>query len=156
MSLVLHLERATGIHPRLKSLLDIWATTGAHDVLIAPDGGLRTDEAVQAGKAASGQSNATSLRQTPHGRGGAVDVWPVSFLPYVPKQNGGTGARWVAWEHLPQQVRDEFHAFGDFAERHGFRWGGRFRGAKFPNGDQPHVELEDWQRLPFPPASFPT
>lgn len=154
MSLVLHRERSAGVHPRLKALLDTWAAVGTHDVLVAPDGGLRTDEAVQASKAAVGQSNATTLRQTPHGRGGAVDVWPVSFLPHVPKSAGGTGARWVSWEMLPQQVRDEFAAFGGFAEHHGFRWGGRWRGAKFPNGDQPHVELDNWQTLPFPPASW--
>jgi hypothetical protein len=148
---VYHRSRADGVVPLLQTLLDAWVRVGTHDIVIAPDGGLRTSVAQQAEKAASGLSNAKTLRQTPHGRGCALDVWPLSFLEFVPLSSGGTAQRWAAWAELPQRVRDEFRAFGEFAERNGFRWGGRFRGKLFPNGDQPHVELMDWQRWPFPP-----
>lgn len=148
---MLHLERLDGTHPKVRELAASWVREGTHDVLVAPDGGLRTDEAGQASKAKAGLSAATSLKSTPHGRGAAGDFWPVSFLPFVPALAGGTGPRWVAWEKLPQQVRDEFRAFGEFAERHGFRWGGRWVAKLFPNGDQPHVELKNWGALPFPP-----
>ena len=155
MSTISHRERAAGVHPLLQALLDAWAQEGTHDIVVAPNGGVRRDAALQRKLAAAGSSNATSLSTTPHGRAAALDVWPASFLPFVPTSAGGTGPRWVAWEALPQQVRDEFRAFGEFAERRaGFRWGGRFRGANFPNGDQPHVELSSWAALPFPPPIY--
>ena len=150
MPQVLHLERARGIHPQLRALLDSWCVDGSHNVLVAPNGGVRTDEALQASTAAAGLSQAKTLRSTPHGRAAAVDVWPVSFLPFVPLSAGGTGSRWVSWEQLPELVRNEFFLFGLFAETKGLKWGGRWRGKTFPNGDQPHVELPDWQSLPFP------
>ena len=137
-----HLERATGVHPSLRALLEAWNALGSHTVIVAPDGGKRTDAAKQASYAASGTSNAPTLESTPHGRGGALDLYPTSFLPHL--------ALRTSWENLPQSVRDEFEAFGVFAEARGFKWGGRWRSVKFPNGDQPHVEIIGWQSLPFP------
>lgn len=151
---VWHLERLDGTHPSVRELAASWVREGTHDVLVAPDGGLRTDEAGQADKAKAGLSAAASLKSTPHGRGAAGDFWPVSFLPFVPVSAGGMGPRWVAWEKLPQQVRDEFRAFGEFAEKRGFRWGGRWVSKLFPNGDQPHVEMPQWGALPFPPPKY--
>lgn len=154
MPLVRYRARAHGVHPHLMALLDSWGVDGTHDVLVAPNGGVRTDEALQASTAAAGLSQAKTLRSTPHGRAAALDVWPVSFLPYVPVSAGGTGNRWVGWEQLPELVRNEFFVFGLFAETRGCKWGGRWRGKAFPNGDQPHVEMADWQRLPFPPPIY--
>lgn len=152
-ALVRNRDRANGVHQSLQALLEAWIADGSHDVLIAPNGGLRTDPALQKTLAANGNSNATSLEQTPHGRGAAIDVWPVSFLPFVPKHSGGIGLRWYGWDELPAKVRAEFAAFGVFAEARGFRWGGRFTGTKFPNGDQPHVEITTWRSMPFPPEA---
>lgn len=135
-------ERAEGVRSELQDLLLAWEQYGTHDVQIATNGGLRTSQAVQAQLAAEGGSNATSLRQTPHGRGAALDVWPVGFERYV---NG-------TWQAVPEELRAQFEAFGAFAEGRGFVWGGRWRSAKFPNGDQPHVEIRGWQSLPYPPT----
>jgi hypothetical protein len=147
---VLMRSRADGVHPDLRALLDAWDSQGAHVVVVAPDGGLRTDPALQAGFAAGGMSGASTLATTPHGRGVGLDVWPVSFLPHVPVGSGGTASRWSSWAELPESVKAEFLAFGEFSEARGFKWGGRWRSAKFPNGDQPHVELPNWTRFPYP------
>lgn len=141
---VQHRERALGVHPALQALLDAWEARGPHSVVVAPYGGLRTDEALQAGFAAAGNSNATTLRSTPHGRGAALDVYPSSFLPLLA----------LPWAAVPDDVRAQFEAFGIFAEERGFTWGGRWRGPKFPNGDQGHVEVKSWTDLPFPPPDY--
>lgn len=147
---VLMMDRARGVHPSLRALLEDWDRTGAHRVVVALNGGLRSSADTQAELAAAGMSNATTLQVTPHGRGGAIDVWPLSFLPHVPVSSGGTALRWSSWEQLPQGVKDDFRVFGEWAEARGFKWGGRWRSAKFPNGDQPHIELANWSSLPFP------
>ena len=150
-----HRERAVGVRAAGQAVLDDWERAGPHEILVAPNGGLRTSEALQAGLAAGGNSGANTLRSTPHGRGAAIDAWPVSFLPFVPVAHGGTGKRWLAWKDLPQLVRDEFLTWGLFLEARGWRWGGRFRGHLFPDGDQPHGEEQHWTRLPFPPPKVP-
>lgn len=136
---------AAGVHPSLQALLDEWERYGSHDVMIpsSPWGGLRTSEAQQAGYAQGGMSDATTLASTPHGRGAAIDVWPVEFPLYV----SGT------WAAVPDAVKAKFAAFGDFAEARGFTWGGRWRSASMPNGDQPHVEIKNWRAMPYPPPN---
>lgn len=140
---VLNRSRADGVHPKLRALLDEWEQFGTHTVMVAPDGGLRTDAAKQAGYAAAGNSNATTLASTPHGRGAALDIYPVDFLPFIA----------MRWENVPASVRAKFRTFGEFAEARGFTWGGRWTGATFPNGDQPHVEITGWRSLPYPPPT---
>ena len=155
MSTVHNKERLNGVHPSIRvDLVDAFEKELPFDVLVAPNGGLRTDEKAQAATAASGMSNATTLKSTPHGRAAAGDFWPVSFLPFVPAKHGGTGKAWVSWEKLPQKVRDEFAAMGAVGERHGYEWGGRFKGKTFPNGDQPHYQMKGWQLMPFPPPKY--
>lgn len=149
---VLHFERAAGCLLPLHQLLADWAKDGKHDVLVAPNGGLRADPAKQSMLASLGLSRAKELRHSPHGRGAAVDVWPVSFLPYVPETEGGTGRRWTSWDNLPVGVQADFLVFGEFAEAKGFTWGGRWRGDVFPHGDQPHVEMKGWTALAYPPV----
>ena len=156
MPKVLHRERAVGVRADFADLLDDWERDGTHDVVIPPDGGLRLDEANQAAKAAIGLSAAKTLRSTPHGRGAALDVWPRDFLAHVPVSHGGTARRWTSWEKLPAEIREQFAAFGRFAEVRRFKWGGRWVSRTFPNGDQPHVELPNWQALPFPPREEAT
>jgi len=140
---VLQRENARGVHQDLQGLLDEWERVGTHQVLIpsSPWGGLRTSEADQASYAGDGYSAAATLRATPHGRGGGLDVWPVGFEHYV---NG-------TWQAVPAELKQRFTDFGVFAELNGFVWGGRWRSASYPNGDQPHVELRNWRSLPFPP-----
>lgn len=142
---VLQRENARGVHLELQGLLDAWELEGTHQVLIpsSPWGGLRTSEADQAGYAGGGLSGAATLSATPHGRGGALDVWPVEFIHYV---NG-------TWAAVPELVKQKFATFGAFAEARGFVWGGRWRSATLPNGDQPHVEMRAWRSLPFPPPA---
>lgn len=134
-------QRAAGCLQPIQDALDAWEREGTHDVLIAPDGGLRVDEEKQARYAAQGNSNAATLEDTPHGRGAAADVYPVSFLPHLQKR----------WEDVPASVQLEFATFGRFCEARGLVWGGRWRGKTFANGDQPHIEIPNWRSLPFPP-----
>lgn len=136
-------ERLAGVHPSLLQLLDEWEQLGTHDVEIPsyPPAGLRTDADTQARLADGGFSGATTLASTPHGRGAAIDVWPVGFAQHV---NG-------TWAAVPAAIKGQFQVFGEFAEARGFTWGGRWRTATLPNGDQPHVELKNWRTLPFPP-----
>lgn len=146
---VFHRERARGVHPDLQQLLDDWAQSGTHDIVIAggngwPNGGLRTKAEVDAAHA-GGLSNATDLSQTPHGRGAALDVWPVGFVPSK------------SFDAQPG-MQDLMKAFGDFAVAKSLVWGGRFSGTYSPtstvSGDWPHVELANWTSLPFPPPDY--
>lgn len=134
---VLNRERAAGVHPSLLKLLDDWERVGWFDVMIAPDGGVRTDEAKQAKLYAQGVTKAKSLSETPHGRAAALDIWPVDFEPFV----SGT------WAAVPEVVKTQFYAFGQFAQEQGFNWGGAWSSFK----DYPHVEVPNWRLLPFPP-----
>lgn len=149
-----HLERAQGVHPRMLVLLQRWQLTGPFEIAVAMHGGLRSDEAVQVSLSGSGMSAANTLKKTPHGRGGALDLVPLGFLAFVPVAFGGTAKRWASWEELPQLIRDQFAIIGLFGEHLGFKWGGRWLGKQYPNGDQPHHELADWGRLPFPAPSY--
>lgn len=151
---VLELQRARGVHPRMLVLLLEWAKRGTFDVVVAMHGGVRLDQGVQSMLSGGGMSAASTLKMTPHGRGGALDLWPAGFLSSVPTSFGGTAARWGTWEGLPQRVRDEFAELGRFSQALGYRWGGVWVGKSYPHGDQPHHELADWQRLPFPPPTY--
>ena len=132
-------------------LADRWDDVGTHEVFVPspaetaaiglPPAGAREGAAAAAAQLAaynSGASGARTLDETPHGAGvgmpaEAIDVWPVGFNPRI------------AWEKQPEEIKARFLAFGSFAEREGFVWGGRWRSARFPNGDQPHVETLNWR-----------
>lgn len=141
-------DLTAGVHPRLVELLDHWEREGWFDVVIAHGtygkityvGGLRTDSAQQAATAGAGLSNASTLRSTAHGRGCALDVWPLGFDPTKP---------FSAQPGMQQLMQ----AFGEWAERRGFIWGGRWKfqapGAEVA-GDWPHIEVPGWQNMPFP------
>lgn len=136
--LVLHRERAEGVHPRLLELLDEWEHEGPFQIRVGVDGGLRVDEGLQRKLFASGVTKARTLSETPHGHGGALDLHPMSFPD-------GT-----AREELTQQMIDDFSAIGDFVEARGFTWGGRWKTTFPPYGDMPHVEMKNWFSLPMP------
>lgn len=132
-------ERALGVHVPLLQLLDLWKEHGGHDVLVAPEGGYRfgfVDEAKQENLFRAKLSKARTLRETPHGRRCAVDVWPVGFNPhrgFGDPSNAG--------------MLERFNAWGAFVDQHGpalgIRWGGHFPGFG-PFGDMPHAEIATW------------
>lgn len=138
-------EWTAGVHPRLLALLEAWDENGTHDVVVpgpellaairGPPAGVRRDPAAQAAAYEAGLTEARALTDTAHGVGAALDVWPVGFNPRVP------------WEQQPAHIREQFLAFGRFAEARGLVWGGRWRSAKLPHGDQPHVQLPDWRSI---------
>lgn len=129
------------VHPEFRKLIDGWKThPNTFDIKIV--GGMRNDEAEVARLYAIGMSNAKNLSQTPHGRGGAIDIHPVEFNPRIP------------WPDQPTAIKNKFLIFGMYAEGAGYEWGGRWRGSKFPYGDQPHVERKDWRTMPYPPKPF--
>jgi hypothetical protein len=147
-----YIEHAAGVHPAMRGLLSEWDRVGSHVVVVAPGGtdwpypgGVRTDEAGQAAAAGAGLSGASKLRDTPHGRAAALDVWPDGFVP-----SRGFDTQ-PGMELL-------FRIFGEWAERqtvrigsdsYNFTWGGRFS-----KPDLPHVEIFGWRTLPFPPPHY--
>lgn len=142
---------ARGVHPTLQAFLDYWEQNGPFDVEIGqlagfPGGGLRTD-ADSAGQAAACKadlSSACTVADTPHGRGAALDLWPVGFN-FNP---------WLAWAKQPADVKWAFAEIGRVAEEFGLDWGGRWRTDEMPDGDQPHVQMKNWRSLPFPPPAY--
>lgn len=132
---VLHQGRAAGVHPRLLSFLGWWQFHGLFPLVVLPDGGIRTDEAKQLSyfMAKPRKSAARTLRDTPHGRGAALDLAPF-IAGAIP---------WHDW--------DRFRVVGLAAEVYGLVWGGRW-----PERDGPHVEIPGWRSLPFPPVPFET
>lgn len=148
------LELLRGVHPRMLELPRQWIKRGPFEIYVAKNGGLRVDESVQAGLSGTGMSAAATLKKTPHGRAGAADLCPLEFLDFTPVSYGGNAKRWSTWLELPQTLRDKFAIIGLFSEELGFKWGGRWVGKAYPYGDQPHHELADWGRLPFPAPGY--
>lgn len=144
---VAHRERANGVDARLLAFLDDWEREGPFLICVCSDGGVRIDEASQEKFYAAGNSNAASLSETPHGRGGALDV-----APYY--RNGPLGNPPLLYD-AQYTHKACFDAIGAFAQARGLVWGGGF-GGNFV--DMPHVEVPDWRSLPFnapAPAASP-
>lgn len=127
-------ERARGALPPLQAFLDWWDRNGPFSILVAPDGGLRTDAAKQAMYYAQGNSKAKTLAQTPHGRGAALDLWPVGFNPSKDLK-------------LQPDIKAKFEEMGAIAKgQFDLTWGGDW------GWDFPHVEIKSWSKLPYPPT----
>jgi hypothetical protein len=128
-------ERASGVVPPLQAFLDWWEQQGPFPVLVAPDGGLRFDEAKQRKYYEQGLSKAATLADTPHGRGAALDLWPVGFQPA---------------KKLDEQpdIKKKFTEMGRIAKtQFNLTWGGDW------GWDYPHVEVKNWRKLyPYPPT----
>lgn len=125
-----HRERAAGVHWRLQAFLEAWAWFGPFKIGVVRDGGVRTDEAKQAQLYASGASKARTLKETPHGRAGAIDVAPVN--------DAGTP--------IFTGPREQFFAIGAFGKLLGLEWGGDFANLF----DGPHLQVPGWKALPMP------
>ena len=144
--LLYHPERLAGVCPAVCAFALWWAEHGPFPATIDPTGGVRT-EAQQAELYAAGRSKAKTLAETPHGRGGALDLYPARV----------TAGR-VAGIYLPTDGAaslERFARYGELAEAHNLIWGGRWLKAFPPHGDCPHVELPSWRDLPFPPVIVP-
>lgn len=128
---VFHLERAMGVDARLRAFLGRWQTEGHFPILVAPEGGRRTDPTKQLRLFAEGVTKARTLEETPHGRGGALDLVPCDPTGKTP-----------FWSDTAA-----FSVIGEFAEAMGLEWGGRWTGLV----DMPHIQVPDWRSLPFPP-----
>jgi hypothetical protein len=128
---VYHRERSAGVDDRLLQLLAWWDDNGPWPVVIPEHGGLRTSEQEQQDLFARGVTKASTLAQTPHGRGGALDL-----APY----RKGPGGLYAPDYSQP----DDFTAIGEAAEALGLSWGGRWS-----DPDLPHVEVPDWRSLPL-------
>lgn len=146
---------AAGVHPSLIALLDLWDKEGWFPVRVSSwSGGLRTDAAAQAAQAAGGLSNATTLKQTPHGRGAALDIWPLGFNP-----NAATLSE-------QPEAMDRMYQFAEWAKSKGgfvagkdwvnFKTTPAQKAGADPAGDWPHLEIANWQSLPYPPPNYGT
>lgn len=135
---------ANGVSFQMQALLDLWEAQGWFTVSIAtpfagfPGGGLRTasDAAGQQAACEGGLSNACTLSTTPHGRGGALDIWPLGFNPLL------------TFDAQPGML-DLMTQFGQWAQSQGYTWGGAWT-----TPDYPHVEEKDWTSLPYPPPNY--
>ncbi len=134
---VLYLERLQGIHPSLLAFVGSWQQTGKFPILAAFDGGLRTDSAKQLQYYNLGNSNAKTLDQTPHGRGAAMDLYPVGFDTRIGITRDSPFELNFKWA---------FYEMGEAAERAGLVWGGRWTKPY----DLPHIEVPNWRSLPYP------
>lgn len=134
---VLRRDRANGVDQRLQDFLDWWEGYGPFPLTVMIDGGVRTDEAKQAQFFATGVSGAKTLAETPHGRGGAMDLYPTI--------NGEI--RGLLYDPDQEEAATYFRQMGALAKEHGLKWGGDWLRRK----DLPHVEVPDWKELPFPP-----
>jgi hypothetical protein len=148
---VLRRERADGVDARLQAFLDWWEANGPFELLVLKHGGLRSqrvvDELFAQGRTQPGPpcrckvkpcmkhplgltvTNAKLASQTPHGRAGGLDAAPLI--------DGRVS--WDEWKW--------FLTYGELAEKRGLEWGGRWTDPR----DGPHVQVPDWERLPFPP-----
>jgi len=135
-------ERARGCDSRLLDFLAWWQENGSFDILVAPDGGVRIGMAAEQRQLQyfnTGTSKAKTLRETPHGRGAAFDLWPVGFNP--------SGVALTRSSAMHVNKKAEFYAIGQAAEAFGLIWGGNWKTLY----DLPHVEVPNWQQLPYPP-----
>ena len=129
-------ERANGVRPELQAFLDWWHTNGPFQLVVAPDGGVRTDGAKQRSFYDRGMSKAATLAQTPHGHSSALDLYPVGFNAGKPLDT-------------QPAIKQQFKEMGTIAKRFGFTWGGDW------GWDYPHIEMKDWKTYPMPRTSAP-
>lgn len=161
MAIVFHLQERLvrpGVDQRILDFFQWWQANGPHPLAIPPTGGRRTDEAVQAALYAQGRTApgphageegfpvlgltvtaAATLADTPHGRGGAADAYPVILST--------TGLKVAALDldERNPRVRLKFEHYGLLAEEHGLEWGGRWK-----RKDLPHCQVRSWRDLPLP------
>ncbi len=125
-------QRAAGIHPDLQKALDEWSKYGPFPIMVGDNGGLRND-ATQLMLYMRGVTNAITASTSAHGRGAAVDLWPV--VDGQPTFNNTA---------LYQQM-------GKWFKDRGFIWGGDWKSPV----DMPHIEIPNWTSLPYP-ANYAT
>jgi len=131
---VLYMQRAKGLLPELQAKIVEWDLP--FDIMVAPGGGLRTNPAEQLLYYQQGNSKAKTLAETPHGRGAAVDMWPVTFNPSIDLK-----AQPVAFEQFKQMRQWALDK------------GLKLIGSVDESWDYPHWELPNWTRYPYPPRS---
>lgn len=145
---VLNRERAAGVDLRLQRFLDWWTQHGPFPVMVGVDGGLRTDakqlELYAKGRAPNEGHPRTwpvtdpkavvtyawSASTSKHGRGEAIDLWPVV--------DGKPLLETVLKRRLTAGELQLYRQMGEVAESHGFEWGGRWPA---PKTDLPHIEI---------------
>lgn len=136
---VFHYEKAALLNPRLREVLDEYATNGPWPILLTStvrEGAAAALE--QAGYFAAGYSKAKTLQETPHGRRAAFD------FNVVREVNGDAVVR--TWR--PEENPDLYRQVAQFFTVRGCSWGGNWKSFV----DMPHIELTDWRNLPFPPV----
>lgn len=140
MGMVYHFQRASGVNASLVEFLRTWDEIGPFPLVVVPNGGLRTDEAVQQAAFKRGSSKAKSLIDTPHGRGGALDC-----APYEARLVGGKRLWMPVYDRETNPgVARKFEIYGAIAKKAGFVWGGDW------GWDYPHIEVKNWRALPYP------
>lgn len=136
---VFNLQNLDGCDARLLAFVDWWELHGSFPVTFAADSGVRTDEAHQADLFLTGKSNARTLADTAHGRGGGIDGYPAVL------NEAGDGVSSILVDSSAETLR-RYREWGEAGKRCGLVWGG-----DWTLRDYPHLELPDWKRLPYPP-----
>jgi hypothetical protein len=153
---LLYASRAVGVRaPKVLAFLASLHREGLtyqgqrYSVAVGVDGGLR-DDARQLQLYAKGRqlvgdawhvvdraavvTNARTARETRHGQGRAVDLWPM--LP--------GGAPLLRREQAPNLFDGLYAALGEAGERHGLAWGGRWKSlVDLPHFEDPTFTLAD-------------
>lgn len=154
---VFHRDR---LPPLMQRFADAWQREGTFDLTV-PEGGGDRDDALQLVDFAKGRRQlddgtwvitnlakvvtfARTAIDSAHGHRAAGDLHPVRTTFAT---NGLPATVYMGDEEDPI-VRTEalrlFQLLGEFAEAHGFEWGGRF-----PHYDGPHVQVPHWRTLPL-------
>lgn len=133
MGKILSAERMEGVVPELVARFTAAISTLPFDVKIQSDGGLRVDAAKQLEYFTLGYSKASTLEETSHGRGGAIDAAPVvngAPLSKSPSEDASTKPYW--------------EQYGAALKKQGLDWGGDW------GWDYFHAQLPNWRSLVMP------
>lgn len=163
-------SREKGLTPRMRFALDLFEKHWPGELLLVS--GFRTEEEAaynySKGRTIPGVppytrerplggtvTEAKTVRDTPHGRGAAVDLAPIlEGRPVFDTEDADVLRLYHALGRFGEAMR------GPLDEAPFLRWGGRFfkrnrKGQLVPFFDGGHFELAGWELLPAPPFATP-
>ena len=151
---VYNFNRLAGCDVRLIDFFSWWQTHGPFPVTIPEFGGKRIDEQLQTEYYAKGRTTpgphagepgypelgltvtgAKTLKDTPHGRGGAVDSYPAII-------SSDYKVTAILNNEKDPKTLEMFARYGSLAKTYGLEWGGVWK-------DYPHVQCPNWREISF-------
>ncbi len=150
---VFHRDRLPAL---LRPFADVWEQTGTFDLTVTSGARTDADQLVDWAKGRAMNRGiwvimdpkavvtyAQTAINSAHGHDAGADLHPVRTY----FGNGAPATIYTGGETEPgvrAEALKRFRAMGEFAERIGFEWGGRF-----PHFDGPHLQVPHWRDLPL-------